>query len=441
LVIAEAERLCGVTDLDSGPREEPRLAELIDSLVAFVRRFVVLTTSQGVVIALWVLHTWTIDAVDVTPFLAITSAEMRSGKTRLLEVLNLLVRKPWRAVSPSEAVLFRKIDRESPTLLLDEVDAIFGLKAGDHEGIRALLNAGNRRGQTVDRVARSGGEMKLESFEVFCARALTGIGELPSTVADRSIPIRLKRRGPGEIIAPFRYREVEPIALGLREQIERWASGALKVLQEARPDVPAELDDRTADGVEPLLAIADLAGPECGARAREAVTRLAGEKGRDVEISLGVRLLRDSHELFVSRGADRLSSEDVCQSLIKLDEAPWPEINHGRPLTVRRLARLLNPYGIVSRTIRFSNAASGEPTTAKGYYRADFEDAWGRLLAPQDVTTSQTNEEAGSPSIPNRHSPIPVTDEEAAAANAGAAGDDVTDQPHHSGAEREELDL
>jgi|ERR1039457_3883190 hypothetical protein len=30
-----------------------------------------------------------------TPHLAVTSAEMRSGKTRLLEILELLVRSPW----------------------------------------------------------------------------------------------------------------------------------------------------------------------------------------------------------------------------------------------------------------------------------------------------------------------------------------------------------
>jgi hypothetical protein len=67
----------------------------------------------------------------------------RSGKTRLLDVLELLVANPWRVITPSEAVVFRKIDADSPTLLLDEVDAIFSPKAnGTTEGLRALLNAG-----------------------------------------------------------------------------------------------------------------------------------------------------------------------------------------------------------------------------------------------------------------------------------------------------------
>ena len=39
------------------------------------------------------------------------SAEMESGKTRLLEVLRLLVAKPWFTGRTTTAALTRKIDR------------------------------------------------------------------------------------------------------------------------------------------------------------------------------------------------------------------------------------------------------------------------------------------------------------------------------------------
>ena len=41
------------------------------------------------------------------------------------------MRSPWRIPRPSEAVLFRMIDRDHPTVMLDEVDAIFGDGAFD----------------------------------------------------------------------------------------------------------------------------------------------------------------------------------------------------------------------------------------------------------------------------------------------------------------------
>ncbi len=69
-------------------------AQLLDDLVIFMRRFVVMTPVQADAIALWVAHTHMIDSADATPYVAITSAEKRSGKTLLLEVLELLVNAP-----------------------------------------------------------------------------------------------------------------------------------------------------------------------------------------------------------------------------------------------------------------------------------------------------------------------------------------------------------
>jgi len=52
----------------------------------------------------------------------------------------------------------------------------------------------------------------------YCPEALAGIGELPDTVADRSIPIRMRRPRPGESVKRFRMRDVreahatEPLA-------------------------------------------------------------------------------------------------------------------------------------------------------------------------------------------------------------------------------------
>jgi hypothetical protein len=154
--------------------------QLLDALVSFSRRYVVMSGAQAIAVAVWTLHTHALDACEQSPYLAITSAEKRSGKTRLLDTLELLVARPWRVVMPSEAVVFRKIDAHKPTLLLDEVDAIFNPKAGANvEGLRALLNAGNRPGTQVPRCV--GQSQTLTDFSVFCAKAIAGIKDLPET--------------------------------------------------------------------------------------------------------------------------------------------------------------------------------------------------------------------------------------------------------------------
>ncbi len=96
-------------------------AELLESVAGFVDRYVEFKSeAQLDTVGLWVLHSWVAEAAYTTPYLAILSPEKRSGKTRLLEVLESLCARPWRMLAPSEAVLYRKLNQDKPTVLLDE---------------------------------------------------------------------------------------------------------------------------------------------------------------------------------------------------------------------------------------------------------------------------------------------------------------------------------
>ena len=127
---------------------------ILEDVRAFICRFVVLNEHQADAVVLWVAHTHAIDSFGCTPYLAITSPEKRSGKTRLLEVLELLSREPLSTANISDAALFRVIDARQPTLLVDEVDAVFG-KRSPREELRGMLNAGYRRGATIAWVVRT----------------------------------------------------------------------------------------------------------------------------------------------------------------------------------------------------------------------------------------------------------------------------------------------
>jgi hypothetical protein len=242
---------------ESHAAEETDTALLLGDIAAFVRRYVVLDQHQADAVALWIAHTHALDAAELSPYLAISSAEMRSGKSTLLDLLALLASRPWQVITPSEAVVFRKVDRDRPTLLLDEYDAIFSQK--EQEPLRALLNAGNRPRTTVPRCAGANRD-EIKDFSIFCAKALAGIGKLPPTVADRSIEIRMKRKAPTEAVERSRWRELEKRAEPIHQSLRGWADHYTDDLTIARPEIPEELNDRAADGWEPLLAIADLAG-------------------------------------------------------------------------------------------------------------------------------------------------------------------------------------
>ena len=116
---------------------------IADALVRRLRRFVYLTDLQYLAIALWIIHTYAIDAFLVTPYLHFSSAEPGSGKTRALEVLEVLVPNAWRESNPSDAVVYRATRETEPfQLLLDETDAIFDDTGKNREALRSMFNVG-----------------------------------------------------------------------------------------------------------------------------------------------------------------------------------------------------------------------------------------------------------------------------------------------------------
>ena len=182
------------------------VAEALNGITSFAGRFVVLTEYQLSAIALWVVHTHAFDAAETTPYLAITSADRRSGKTRLLEVLELLVARPWFTGRTSPAALVRYIEAETPTLLLYESDAAFAGERDYAEALRGVLNTGYKRRGRYTLCGNAGAT--IQHFSTFAPKAIAGIGHLPDTVADRSILIRLEtkdsRRARGAIHTPNR---------------------------------------------------------------------------------------------------------------------------------------------------------------------------------------------------------------------------------------------
>lgn len=279
-----------------------------------------------------------------------------------METLELLVPRPLLAVNASSAALFRAVSGAggAPTILFDEIDTVFGPKAKENEDIRGLLNAGHGRGATALRCAIHGKDISVEEFPAYAAVALAGLGDLPDTLMSRSIVIRMRRRAPHERVEPFRRRLHEADGHKVRDALASWLASA--DLQ--WPDMPGGVEDRDADCWEPLLAVADAAGRDWPERGRVAAVTLVTAT-RQGEGSLGVRLLTDLREVI---GADEtVHTEDLLRRLHNLDESPWADLR-GKPLDARRLARLLNPYGIAPKLIRQGSFV------ARGYVIADLAD-------------------------------------------------------------------
>jgi hypothetical protein len=371
------------------PREALEGAEILNRLHAAFGRYVVFPSPEAHdATVLWCAATHGQPAWEHAPRLTLISPEKRCGKSRLMDVAEAVCYQPLITVNVSTAAVVRSItEHDPPTIMVDEADTIFGTKkaAENHEDVRGILNAGHQRNRPYvrwDITTRS-----REECPTFAMAMLAAIGGLPDTIMDRAIDIRMRRRGPGEQVSPFRTRRDAPPLRTIRGQLHEWVRGHLDTLTAAVPELPVE--DRAADTWEPLFATAELAGGDWPERTRRACLALTGEDPDDGRI--GTRLLADLKAIW---GADEehLFSATIIERLCKIEEAPWPEWGRDRkPITQRGLAELLRPYRVKSKTVR----QRGVDGTAMGYARSGLADLWNRYLPRTSPNTSNTATQDG----------------------------------------------
>jgi putative DNA primase/helicase len=348
-------------------------ADLLDELSAVFHKYIVLPRGAGEALALLTLHSWTMNAGDVSPFLVLVSPTKRCGKTSVLILLFHLTPRSVLASNISPSALFRYIEHVRPTLLIDEADSF----VADNEEMRGILNSGHTKAAAfVIRNVEINGEHKPRRFSTWAPKAIATIRKLADTLEDRAIVVRLQRKPKTADVARLRTRDCDEFAI-LRRKAACWAANNFELLaDDPNPAIPPELNDRAADNWRPLFAIADLVGGGWSQRARNSACILSGEGHEST--SVNVELLADIRLAFGDDEAMR--TVDLVDALTANPERPWSEWRRSKPLTPKQLGGLLAPFGIQSETVSIR-----ELKDAKGYKRERFREAWAAYLPAQSV--------------------------------------------------------
>jgi len=370
---------------DSGPHPFDRAdaPTPADTVRAMLESYLSLAPHEYVAVTLWIVHTHIFDAFMVTPRLLLSSPVRGCGKTTLLDVAERLVARAEKSDNMSAAAIYHALQGIPCTLLLDEAD---NLEMSAKAVLRAVLNAGYRRGGAVSRMHRC----ELVRFPVFAPVALAGIGTLTLPLMSRSLVIHMRRANPQMMKSLRRFDVADTADLDVvYSHIVHWIKDARLNLN---PEMPDELHGRMADNWRPLLAIADACSPAWSALAREAAIAFARN---DQDEDLGVLLLWHIRQIFDAREVDRIGSKDLVRELIALDSADgmWGEhrgvtgSERPRRLTPNALSRLLRPFGIKPRVL-WPLERTPASKSARGYLRADFEPIWASYC-DETVTPSQ----------------------------------------------------
>lgn len=333
---------------------------MVDEVKDFISRFVVIPNDdQLTVLALWVIHTWAFagenKAARTTPYIYVSSAEKQSGKSLLLEVLELIVCNPMRSTNVTSAVLFRAIDKVEPTLLLDEVDAIW---AGQkNEELRGILNGGYKQGGHVWRMAKG----EPTSFNTFCPKILAGInnGYLPDTIADRCVPITLKRKRHDDSVEPFISVHLQDEADKLIDKVAIWvADNSDKILNHNTKRL-SDITDRQWEISMPLVALSDILKVNNG---REAIGNLLAERIERKTESPREELIRHVRDLFAEKNRSKLFTTEIIEHM---EERNW---------TARNIALVMKDFSIEPKSVRVGNKVR------RGYSIDQFDDIFERTL-------------------------------------------------------------
>jgi len=345
---------------------------LVLDLTSAVRRYVVMPEEDALIVALWALHSYVFDVFMCTPRLCIASPEKRCGKTTLLDVIGCLVNRALSTADITGPAIFRTVEKARPTILFDEADNTFGRRGKAADSARDILtifNSGHRHGGRALRTV--GDDHEPRTFSTHSPAVIALIGNLPGTLADRSIHIRLRRKHAGDRVEQFRIGRTEDLQR-LARQARRWCEDNRSILVGSDPEMPEGLFSRMADNWRSLFAIADAAG--WLSTIRTVASRAAAQ---DTDEAQGVMLLADIKAVFAEQKTDRLSSEQLASLLSQREGRPWADCKRGDPIDKHRLARLLKPFEIKSEpeAIHFSDR-----TRARGYILSAFDDAFARYL-------------------------------------------------------------
>ncbi len=364
------------------PEVEPHpdpvdLALLLSFISGIIRRFMVMDAEQIYVAAMWVVHTYLTGIFGHSPLLIINAPERECAKTLLQTVLSMMCYRPLPASNASPSALFRAVEAWRPTIFIDEADTFFG----DNQELAGLVNAGYASTGFVLRSEVSGDSYEPRMFQVYSAKSIAGIAlerHLRDATMSRGIVLNLRRKRADEVVARLRHADDETFEL-VRAQLTRFAKDAARQIRLIRPRLPDELSDRAQDNWEPLLAIAEYAGPEWLQRATTAALMLSSAS--EAVGSTGNELLADIREVFERKQGNKISTADLITALIRDEEKPWAAYNRGHPITPRQLSKQLAAYGIKSKTVRLDRH-----NTPKGYEPSQFVDAFARYLdAPSDL--------------------------------------------------------
>lgn len=345
--------------------------ELLNQIEKTFQRFCHLPEHAAPVLSVWSLMTYCYTSFEFAGPVVVWSPEPECGKGRVLDVTEAVAFNAFRTANTSAAVIYHTVGKGNVTVLIDEFDS---QNEEQREAISNVLKSGFQSNGKAHRMTRCGDVQTVLEFSTYSPKMIASIGldTLDKATRTRAFSIRMSRKPRTVKLEKFRRFKGDEI----RSKCARWVQDnahRLKLVE------PLELDecgtDRQEDVWEPLIVLARVAGGDWESRLRIAARAMSGRAASGGFESLGHSLLKAMIGLLERATKGRMATVDLLKDLNSAPE--FADLNHGRGVNSRLIAKLLSPYGVSSRDVRLE-----DERVLKGYDLVDFSEARNYVSQP-----------------------------------------------------------
>lgn len=340
----------------------------LDLIVQYLNKHAILPQGASEAIALWCLASYDINLFRIYPKLTIYSPEKRCGKSTVLDLIEAFAYKTLVTSNMSPASIYRVINKQQPTLIMDEADTY--VQGGSSE-LTGIINSGHSKSKAfVTRCKPK--SLDVERFSTWTPMVLASIGKLPPTIMDRSVVIKLRRKTMQEIVERI-PQDIGDQTKNIKVDLEQWIKVNSNSIKNNTIEPEYLGNDRAVDNWLPLFAIANQVSDRWLKKCEWAYKTLTVV---EQEQDLSTSLLEDIREIFIKTSISKFPSAQLVEKLIEDKDKQWCECNKGRVLTQNTLAKMLKTYDIKPKTIRHAGS------TLRGYEIGQFRASFDSYLQP-----------------------------------------------------------
>jgi hypothetical protein len=331
--------------------------------------------SSYLILGLFILQTHCFKNFDTLPYLLITGP-YGSGKTLILELLNILCHRPLLASQISKAAFYHVIHRLQGTLLIDEAEGLS--QRYQNEFDMAVLLHGYKAGGFVVRV--DPGKRKHIKFRCFGPKVIANIGGISSKqLKSRCIILKTIEMEVGTDMKTFITSrdggQLKELASAIASLFKRKKiNEQIKSLYHNFKSIEG-LKGRDLElwiGMLVLAQIIDSEAPNLKLYDRVVKTAISATEKRDEEI-----FFKDWNAQFIMAAESffppKYSDSDTFIQADLITKHVIEKVNPPFPLRTEGLGRILDRESIlIERRVRWFKDEKGNPVHKTGW-RIDFE--------------------------------------------------------------------